>query len=390
MKKSRLLSIALISCAFSLCGCEFKNPFANLFNKKDETSETGEKEGGSSGGSEKGSESESIIKSLTATVENLELKLGEATSVTQYYTLKGNKTLSSKEKKVTIEASDPSVIKIVGNIMTGLKANGTTKITITSQADSTKSCSFNVLVKDIFFNRTYSEINGADDLSKELVEDGGTIQSASGISGMYIFNQKASTSFMASTKLIVNKVSDGELWPKFGMVFKQVDESEDLTTNYAIVFLDGPMNRVSEGHASWTDFGYCEILNGVFGWDSAHAYARHKEDAFIKASPIDYNQEFTLTSVVEGRKIHMFLGYGEGEEAKEVYMFTLEGYADLFGEGEGNGFIPGLFQFNSDVTFKDYSYTTDAEAIAAKMSGVTERLADYDDGDYEGTRYSEE
>ena len=383
MKKSRLLSIALLTFAIGLTGC------GN--NKKGSEPESGQKQEGGGQKQEGGGTTEtSVIKSLTATVENLKLKLGEATSVTSYYKLVGTKTLSSKEKKVTITSSDPTVVKVVGNIMTGLKADGTAKITITSQADETKSCSFDVLVKDIYFNRVYSEINGADDLEKELPADGGIIQTSSGVSGMYIYNQEASTSFMASTKLKVNKVSDGELWPKFGFVFKQVDNGGDLTTNYAIVFLDAPMNRVADGHANWTDFGYCEIAGGVFGWDSQPAYARHKEDVFIKSTGLDYNEEFTMTAVVQGRKLNMFLGYGQGEGAKEVYMFTVEVYADLFGADQGNGFIPGFFQFNSDVTFSEYSYSTDATAISAKLEGITERLAEYDNGDTEGTRYYEE
>ena len=382
MKKNKLLSIAVLLLALGITAC-------GGGSKGNETSQ----ESGTSESSTKPQESteetpDSPIKSLTATVEHVDLKLGEATSVTPYYKLTGYKTLSSKEKKVTITSSNPEAVKITGNIMTGLVADGTSTITITSQADETKSCSFDVLVKDIFFNRTYSEINGSDDLEKELPADGGIVVTSGGTSDMLIFNQELSTSFMASTKIIINSVSDGELWPKFGMVFKQVDEDKELTTDYAIVFLDAPMNRVSNGVANWTDFGYCEINGGVFAWDSNNpAYSRHKEDVFIKKDPIDYNQEFTLTSVVEGNKIHMFLGYGEGENAKEVYMFTLDAMNDIFG---GRGFIPGLFNFNSVVTFKDYTYTTDAAAISAKMNGVTERLADYDNGDYEGTKYYEE
>lgn len=382
MKKFKIFPLALLLFALGVTACGGAN------NNK---GSGGEQKSDSKTPTQQTTEEaqNSVIKSLTANVEHLDLKLGEATSVTAYYKLTGYKTLSSKEKKVSIVSSDPTAVKVVGNIMTGLVANGTATITITSQADETKSCSFDVLVKDIFFNRQYSEINGSDDLDKELPADGGIIQTTGGTSDMLIFNQKATKSFMVSTKLAVNKVTDGELWPKFGLVFKQVDESEDLSTSFLIVFLDGPMNRVSEGKANWTDFGYCEIAGGVFGWDSAHAYARHKEDAFIKASPIDYNEFFTMSAVVEGRKIHMFLGYGEGESAKEVYMFSVEGYADLFGEGDGNGFIPGFFQFNSTVTYKDYSYSTDAAAISAKMEGITPRYADYDDGDYEGTKYYE-
>lgn len=376
MKNLKLIPLTLLLLSFGLAGCG--------------STEKGSSQQGGNGGTTQQSETpDSPIKSLVATVEHLDLKKGEATSVSAYYKLTGYKTLSSKEKKVTITSSNPENVKVVGNIMTGLVPDGTATITITSQADATKSCSFDVLVKDIFFNRTYSEINGSDDLEKELPADGGIIQTTGGTSDMLIFNQEASTSFMATTKIAVNRVSDGELWPKFGMVFKQVDEDKDLRTSFMIVFLDGPMNRVSEGHANWTDFGYCEIAGGVFGWDTQPAQARHKENVWIKSTPIDYEEFFTMTAVVEGRKAHMFLGYGEGESAKEVYMFTLEGKDDLFGAGQGYGFIPGFFQFNSVVTYKDYSYTTDATAIANKMNGVVERLADYDGGGHTGTSYTE-
>ena len=383
MKKYKLLTLGLLLLSLGLAGCN---------GGGGEASQGGEGGGGGQSGtqSQSSQQEEGVIKSLVATVEHLDLKLGEATSVTAYYKLTGYKTLSSKEKKVTIVSSNPEAVKVVGNIMTGMQAGGTATITITSQADETKSCSFDVLVKDIFFNRAYSEINGADDLEKELPADGGIVQTTGGTSDMLIFNQEASTSFMATTKIAVNSVSDGELWPKFGMVFKQVDADKDLTTNFMIIFLDGPMNRVTNGVANWTDFGYCEIAGGVFGWDSAPAYARHKENVFIKKTNINYEEFFTMTCVVQGRQVHMFLGYGEGENAKEVYMFTVDGYADLFGAGDGAGFIPGFFQFNSVVTFKDYSYSTDAAAIAAKMEGVTPRFADYDGDGHTGTSYQEE
>ena len=383
MKRMKFLPITLLLLTLGLAGCTASGNPADGGNSQ--------QGGGGSNTQQSEDTGDSVIKSLVATVTKLELKKGEATSVSSYYKLTGYKTLSSKQKKVTIVSSNPEAVQITGNIMKGLVADGTSTITITSQEDTTKSCSFDVVVKDIFFNRQYSEINGADDLSKELPADGGIVQTTGGTSDMLIFNQEASTKFMASTKIAVNSVSPGELWPKFGLVFKQVDENKDLTMDYLIVFLDGPMNRVADGTANWTDFGYCEIANGVFGWDSAPAYARHKEDVFIKNTGINYEEFFTLTAVVEGRDIHIFLGYGEGESAKEVYMFTVEGLSDLFGEGEGRGFIPGFFQFNSVVTYKDYSYSTDADAIAAKMEGVTVRKADYDENNvYEGTTYHEE
>ena len=69
-------------------------------------------------------------------------------------------------------------------------------------------------------------------------------------------------------------------------------------------------------------------------------------------------------------------------------MFSIEGYDHVYSEG---GFIPGFFVFNSDVTFKEYSYTTDADAISEQMQGVSERLADYDDkADHHGTSFHEE
>ena len=40
--------------------------------------------------------------------------------------------------------------------------------------------------------------------------------------------------------------------------------------------------------------------------------------------------------------------------------------------------------------YQEYSYTTDATAIAAQMQGVTPRLADYDSTDHSGEIYYEE
>ena len=375
MKKIKLIPLTLLLFALGMTACN--------------TNKGGSGGQGSGSQQESGENPDSPIKSLVATKDSVELKRGEQVSASSYYKLTGYKALSSKEKKVTITSSNPSVVQVTGALMKALTANQSSTITVTSQADPTKSCTFEVSVKDIFFSRQYSEINAENDMSKELPEDGGIVQTLGGTSDFLIFNQEPSTSFMAKAKIAVNSVSDGELWPKFGMAFKQVDDGE-VTQNFALVFLDGPMNRVADGVANWTDFGYCEIANGVYGWDSQPSLNRHKENVFIKKTGINYNEFFTLTSVVEGRNIHMFLGYGEGESAKEVYMFTLEGYADLFGAGDGRGFVPGFFQFNSVVTYKEYSYTTDATAIAAQMQGVTPRSADYDSTDHSGTIYHEE
>ena len=104
----------------------------------------------------------------------------------------------------------------------------------------------------------------------------------------------------------------------------------------------------------------------------------------------EYGQVDIISECENIFKVSQAIVSGEGENAKEVYMFTVEGYEDLFGTGLGRGFIPGFFQFNSTVTYKEYSYTTDSDAIAAKMEGVSERLADYDSSDHQGTTYHEE
>lgn len=376
MKKIKLIPLTLLLFALGMTACNT--------NK-------GGNGGQGSGGQQQSEENpDSPIKSLVATKDSVELKRGETVSASSYYKLTGYKALSSKEKKVTITSSNPSVVQITGALMKALTANQSSTITVTSQADPTKSCSFEISVKDIFFNRQYSSINAENDMSKELPEDGGVIQTLGGTSDFLVFNQESSKSFMAKTKIAVNSVSTGELWPKFGMVFKQLEDG-DVTGNYAIIFLDGPMNRVADGVADWADFGYCEIANEAYAWDTKQpAYSRHQENVFIKKTGINYNEFFTLTSVVEGRNIHMFLGYGEGESAKEVYMFTVELKDTIFGDGEGRGFVPGLFQFNSVVTYKEYSYTTDAAAIAAQMQGVTPRYAQYSEGDTHGVSYLEE
>ena len=147
MKKIKFLPITLLLLTLGLAGCS--TPSGGQSGSS--------QQGGGGGNSSQTDDTEdSVIKSLVATVSNVELKIGEATSVTSYYKLTGYKTLSSKQKKVTITSSNPDAVKVVGNIMTGLVADGTSTITITSQVDQTKSCSFDVLVKDIFFNRQYS------------------------------------------------------------------------------------------------------------------------------------------------------------------------------------------------------------------------------------------
>ena len=52
---------------------------------------------------------ESPIKSLTAVSDTVDIKIGEQATLANYYELKGVKSLSAKQKKVTITSSDESV-----------------------------------------------------------------------------------------------------------------------------------------------------------------------------------------------------------------------------------------------------------------------------------------
>lgn len=360
-KSIKFLAIALLAllCMTAITGCSSEEqPTEN----QTEVPSQGEQPS-------KGEEQTSVIKSLTAKEETVVARVAENKSLTAFYTLTGFKSLSAAQKKCTYISSDESIVKISGTMFKALKP-GTATITVTSKADETKSCSFTVVVKDVFFDRTLSKVSPDDMVDNELIEDGGYITTSENIQGEYIIKGVESTKILISAEITFSKAAQTELYPKCGIIFSTTDKTE-LVDNKIVIFLNSEIG--SAGTSSWTDFGVCEIQNGSnWAWNPGvtDANARHKNALYKTPEPVTYGTKFTLTVARDGFDFHIWVN--------DVYAGSFTTLEDLFGVPQDGQYVPalsyaGFFQFNSVVKFENYSISADEATVAAKIATIAEK-----------------
>ena len=175
---------------------------------------------------EKETEPQSAIASLTATEKSTTLKIGESLLLTNFYEIKGTSTLSAAQRACTYESSNPDVVKINAKRAEAI-APGTVTITITSNVDSTKSCSFEIVVARVFIDRDLSMIPSEDDFTNEWDEAKGTgsFRTSSGITNFYYIADVYSTQWYVETEITLHSVNWDDRWPKIGIVAQNKDEN---------------------------------------------------------------------------------------------------------------------------------------------------------------------
>ena len=185
---------------------------------------------------------ESVIKSLTAKESEVGMKLGDTVAYSQFYNLVGNKTLTTKQKRVTVTSSDPTIVEVAGTTLRALSL-GNVKIEVVSQADEAKKCSFNITVTDVYFDREISSsLSSEDDFSQELKEDGGIVRTGSS-STLDLFVKSAATSkAYIEGKIQWKGTSINESFPKMGIVFSTMNNPvvEETMSDNRIVFFFNP------------------------------------------------------------------------------------------------------------------------------------------------------
>jgi hypothetical protein len=291
------------------------------------------------------------------------MKVDESYSIASYYTIAGySGTLTTKQKLCTYVSSNEAVVAISGKVMKAA-AVGQSTITVTSSADPTKSCSFAVTVKDVVFDRNISTIQADDDVACELPEDGGYVETKAEADDYLFFKGLSATSWMTSATLKLNAVLTGEDWPKLG-VGTTTSDNGGLNSNQIYFHLNA--ENPHDDNPSFTELGVVEVADVTqWAWNPTvqDATARHKDHAFALSAGIGYSTEFTMTLVRDGFDFHLWFN--------GVYAFSVTTLHDLFGVADAPvASYPGLFEFNSDVTFSSYSATTDAAAVAAKIASI--------------------
>lgn len=388
--------MCLLGSVLGLASCNSNDPKDSVGGSEPVsvvTPEPGSSNVGGSDASDTPSE-QSPIKSLTAVEENVVMRLSEKISAENYYELKGYGSLTNATKKVTVTSSDDSVVEFKSKKLVA-KGLGQATITVTSSVDDTKTCSFNVEVKDIFFNRDYSNFVNGDDTTRELPDEGGIIAIAPDgknySQGDYVINGINSTKWMTEVTIELKSVLGSEHFPKIGIFTTSTEEAEDGISNQVNFFLDGYIGD-GEPNWHWSNFGVCEVYSkGGWAWNPGvtNAQARHADGAYnLGASYLtcqsykDNHPEetadtsFKMKLARDGYNFHLWVN--------DNYAFSMKVLEYLFTDTAGNPCksMPGFFQFNSGVVFSNYSATDDVEAVNAAIEGIGESLNMLTDSQY--------
>lgn len=310
---------------------------------------------------------QSPIKSLTAVSETVDIKIGEQATLANYYELKGVKSLSAKQKRVVITSSNEEVIKIASSYKTmSALSIGSATITVTSEVDSTKVCTFTVNVTDAFFDRTLTSIGSSWDVTNEMNEENPSIKIDTNLSDGIYARGSDGLKWYIETAITVHSINAGEEWPKFGIVANTTVNTPESNNNKIYYFLDAPMNR--EGN--WVNFGVCEVSNGGnWAWNAGvgNNVARHNDAVASVENPITYETTFSMGMLRDGFNCHLFVN--------GAYIGSVTALGTLLGNYDAAtsdytspaNCMAGFFSFNSVVTFSNYKFYNDEAKLAEYM-----------------------
>ena len=318
----------------------------------------------------------SVIESLTATEASTTLKIGESILITNFYEIKGTSALSAAQRACTYESSDPEIVKINAKRAEAV-APGTVTITVTSKVDTTKSCTFQVVVSKVFIDRELSMIPSEDDFSNEWDETAGTgyFRTTSGLTNFYYIADIYSTQWYVETDITVHKVNFDDRWPKIGIVAagKNASGVETMVAFFLNASI-GLNDTYDEGgnlvkgqdNNTWNEFGVCEVAQGGhWAWEAGitNSLARHHDYAWNTGdNKITFETTFKLGVARDGADFHVYVN------GNYMGSFQLSSSLDvLYENGAPMASHVALYHFNSEVTFSNYLATADAAEVAKKI-----------------------
>lgn len=372
MKKKNILA-ALLTCFLATGFVACTNPTTNTDDSKPDVEQSSsEKEDETSSSAQ---ESNSPIKELVALSESVDLSIGTETAFTSFYKITGFKSLTAKQKRVTVTSSNPEVVKINTNTLTAV-ALGNATITVVSQADETKTCSFTINVTDCFFDRSITSISSTWDVSNEMAEVNPSIKVDTDLgNGIYIRGSEGIKWFV-ETEITIHEVASSEAWPKFGIVANTETFTTDTNNNKVYFFLNAEMLKEN----NWVDYGVCEVSNGSsWAWNAGvgNNVARHSDNIYVSSNPVGYNQAFKLGMLRDGFNLHFYINgeyvisalildtiFGNYNEETQSYSTPANAYA-------------GFFSFNSTVTFSNYKFVNDETAVNEMLAAITPTFCEW-------------
>ena len=362
------LTLAILVClmSFGLASCQ-----------PPETPDTDKDPGTTDqGGKEENKDPENVIASLTATESSTEMKVGDTILLTNFYEIKGTSSLSAAQRACTYESSNPEIVKINAKRAEAV-APGTATITITSNVDNTKTCSFEVTVSKVFIDRELSAIPSEDDFTNEWDSESGTgsFRTSSGITNFYYIADIESTQWYVETDITVHTVNWDDRWPKIGIVASGKNSSGVETMvafflNASIGLNDsydenGNLVKAPDNN-NWNEFGVCEVAQGQhWAWEQGitNSLARHHDYAWnTGTNTITFGSTFKLGVARDGMNFHVYVN------GNYMGSFALSSELDiLYENGQPIASHVGFYQFSSDVTFANYFATQDADKVAEKI-----------------------
>ena len=360
------LALSLLVCflCFAVIGCNNNQHGDNNPDNGGSTNNGGNTDNGGS-----------IIESLTAKEPSRTLKIGESVLLNNCYEIKGSSSLSAVQRACTCESSDPDIVKITGKRAEAL-ASGKVTITVTSNVDNTKVCSFEIVVARVFIDREISMIPGEDDFTNEWNEETGTgsFRTSSGITNFYYIADVYSTQWYVETEMTIHGVNWDDRWPKIGIVASGKN-SEGIETMVAF-FLNASIglndtyddngNLIKgQDNVNWNEFGVCEVAQGQhWAWEQGitNSLARHHDYAWVTDTTVTFEGTVKLGVARDGANFHVYVN------GNYMGSFQLSSELDiLYENGQSIASHVGFYQFSTDVTFSNYSATTDAEEVAKKI-----------------------
>lgn len=318
----------------------------------------------------------SVIESLTAKETSTTVKIGESILLTNFYEIKGTSALSAAQRACTYESSNPEVVKINAKRAEAV-APGKATITITSNVDNTKSCSFEVVVAQVFIDRELSMIPSEDDFSNEWDDTTktGSFRTSSGTTNFYYVANAYSTQWYVETEITLHSVNWDDRWPKIGIVAQH--ENENGVETMVAFYLNATLGlndyydengnfMKGDDNTAWNEFGVCEVAQGGhWAWEDGitNSLARHNDAAWTTGdATITYGTTFKLGVARDGANFHVYINGN--------YAGSYQLSADLEILRDGGQFVAshvGFYHFSCDATFSNYSIITDAAELASKI-----------------------
>lgn len=339
MNKNKCLLLSLIFTSTLVCACNNKNNSSSSMKNISNSYVSNV------------ISSASVIKSLVAIENEINLIIDEEINLLNYYEIEGVSLLDDEEKLCTYSSSDENIVSISNGIAKAINV-GIVTITIISKVDSSKSCSFDINVKDTFIDHSLTNISDEDDFSNEWNEEGKNMsfRTKSMTSNRYYIKGINSKEWYVETFMSINEIKSTDKYPKMGIMTHGVN-SEGLNTMVAF-YLNAKIGE--NNNTSWYQFGATEMYDGHYGWENGYTntHARYNNAIYNASSIITFSSLFKMGLARINNEMHLYIN--------NIYAFTYKipnNMEILYENGNTLDSRIAFFQFNSDITFSDYKVT---------------------------------